>query len=461
MRAEALSKRVMHLGAGAALLAGVLPQGALASRPVPQQQTKPQQNSSRIERAMEQSTRTQKVANPLNDLLEEARRDIDEQHFEEAIPLLQKILAEQPDFAYAHFQLAYVYTALQRPAEAQAEYQRTVTLDPKMAEAYLNLGILLLDQRKPADAVAPLTKAVELLPSQSRPRVLLGVAQERSGNKSAAVESFEGVIHLDPHDHDALLHLANLYLSLNRPADAEPRLRAALEQTPNDAPTLLSLAETVDAEKKPEAAAEAYRNYLAVQPNDAAAQSRLVHLFLDSEQYDAALAELDRLQNGHPPGLELLKLRADILVGQKKLDDAIAALRQALGLAARDAQLHGGLGRLYLEKRDFPNAEAELKSAIQLDGNNIAYWKDLSTTYYLAKNYAATLAIYDRLDKVDPPNAGRWFIRALCYDNLKQLQPAYDAYQRFLAMDQNKDPNQVWQAQQRSKVLQRELEQKH
>jgi hypothetical protein len=47
----------------------------------------------------------QRVANPLNDLLDEARRDIDKQDFAAAIVPLQKFLAEKDDFAYAHFQL--------------------------------------------------------------------------------------------------------------------------------------------------------------------------------------------------------------------------------------------------------------------------------------------------------------------------------------------------------------------
>src|SRR5213594_5143408 len=130
-------------------------------------------------------SKTQKVANPLNDLLEEAQRDIDKSNFEAAIAPLQKVIAEQPDFAYAHFQLAYVYTALKKTDEARAEYERTIAIDPKMSEAYLNLRILLLD-KDPAASVAPLTKAAELLPAQSRPHFLLGVALERSGNASTA-----------------------------------------------------------------------------------------------------------------------------------------------------------------------------------------------------------------------------------------------------------------------------------
>ena len=39
-------------------------------------------------------------------------------------------------------------------------------------------------------------------------------------------------------------------------------------------------------------------------------------------------------------------------------------------------------------------------------------------------------------------------------------KPALEAYQRFLSMSQGKSPNQEWQARQRVKLLERELEKK-
>ena len=54
------------------------------------------------------------VGNPLNELLEQARAAIDRGDFQDAIAPLQKFLAEKDDFAYAHFQLGYVYTALKQ-----------------------------------------------------------------------------------------------------------------------------------------------------------------------------------------------------------------------------------------------------------------------------------------------------------------------------------------------------------
>jgi Flp pilus assembly protein TadD len=404
-------------------------------------------------------SKVQKVANPLNDLLEEAQRDIDQSNFEAAISPLQRVITDQPEFAYAHFQLAYVYTALKRTDEARAEYARTIAVDPKMSEAYLNLGMLLLDKQQDAAAVLPLRKAVELLPAQNRPRYLLAVALDRSGDRAGATESFEALLHLDPNDITAIDYLGWGALSKGKPVEAEARFRRALEVQPNAPEARRGLAQSLEAQKKPEAGG-AYRDYLELMPNDPEARARLVHLLVEQKQNDEALAELDLLDAGKQPSLESLKLRADVQIAGKKWDDSIATLQQALTLAPNDAQLHGGLGRILLQKRDFSAAEKELRIALRLDGKNLSYFKDLSSTFFLGGNYPAALATLDEIAKVEQPGAGVWFIRAICYDKLNQPKLALEAYQKFLQLDQDKNPDQVWQAKERSKVLQRMLERK-
>jgi tetratricopeptide (TPR) repeat protein len=181
-------------------------------------------------------------------------------------------------------------------------------------------------------------------------------------------------------------------------------------------------------------------------------------MLMSDEDYDAALAELDRTDEGKAPSLDSLRQRADIQIAQKKFSDAIVTLQQAIALAPRDAQLIGGLGRVYLQKRDFASAEKTLKAALQIDRNNLVYWKDLSSTYYLSGNCPATLATLEVIAKAEPPASGGWFIRALCYDKLHQFKPALEAYEKFLALEQGTTSDQVWQAQQRSKVLKHMLE---
>jgi len=241
----------------------------------------------------------QKLRNPLNDLLDEAQEALDKNDYNAAIPPLQKFIEQKPNVAFAHFQLAYAYTALKRPDDARAEYEKCVAIDSKMPEAQLNLGILLLE-KDAAVAVGPLQKAVELLPSQSRPRYLLGLAEERTGDLKGAAESFEGASRLDPKDGDVLTELGRIYVKTNRPGEAEPKFRAALTIDPKSAEALQGLALSLDAQNKPEAV-EAYRAYLAVQPQDNRARSRMVHLLVEQQKFDEALTELDKTGTGQTP----------------------------------------------------------------------------------------------------------------------------------------------------------------
>ena len=403
--------------------------------------------------------KTQKLANPLNELLDEAQRDIDRNDFQDALAPLQKFLAEKPDVAYAHFQLGYAYTALQRWEEARSEYQRAIELDPKLAEAHLNLGTLLLDH-DPAAAVTSLRKAVELLPAQSRPRYLLGRALERYGDMKGALDAFEGAERLDPRDLDTVLAHAQALNQAKRFADAEGKFRAALGIDANSVTARLGLARSLDAQHKPEAA-DAYRSYFELRPGDSPDRLQLARMAFREKQYDEALAELDRADGGKDPSADSLRLRADIQVAQAHWEEAIATLRSGIAAAPGDVQLQAGLGRIYLQKRDFPAAEKELKAALQIKPGYLPALKDLSSTYTLAGNCAATLGVLDEIARQEVPNAGAWFVRAICCDKLGQAQAAVDAYQKFLDLDRNEHDNQDWQAKQRISVLRKTLEKKH
>src|SRR2546425_12963422 len=118
------------------------------------------------------------------------------------------------------------------------------------------------------------------------------------------------------------------------------------------------------------------------------------------------------------------------------------------------------LGRVWLEKRDFPAAERELRQALQVDGNWTDALRDLVAVYYLGERYQATLQILDELDRRETPGAGSWFIRATCYDRLGRKAEAVAAYEKFVALDQGRSENQGFQARQRIRILARELEHK-
>ena len=80
---------------------------------------------------------TQKLRNPLNDLLDEAQAALDKNDYEAAVTPLQKFIAEKPDVAYAHFQLAYAYMALKRPDDAFGPPRRPGGIEHERAVAFI------------------------------------------------------------------------------------------------------------------------------------------------------------------------------------------------------------------------------------------------------------------------------------------------------------------------------------
>jgi Flp pilus assembly protein TadD len=82
---------------------------------------------------------------------------------------------------------------------------------------------------------------------------------------------------------------------------------------------------------------------------------------------------------------------------------------------------------------------------------------DLANAYFLNQNFAEALGTMDRLDKLEAPKPGSWFVRALCYDRLSRKAEAISAYQKFLDQDSGKHDTQDFQARQRILVLQKEL----
>ncbi len=126
-----------------------------------------------------------------------------------------------------------------------------------------------------------------------------------------------------------------MYLKLKRPAEAESKFRASLNADPNSTVAALGLAQTLDAEGKPEAA-DAYRKYLTLQPSDQTARARVIHFLVEQQNYDEALAELDRADKDKPPSSDTLRLRADIQIAQKHFDDAIVTLQRAIALTPKD-----------------------------------------------------------------------------------------------------------------------------
>ena len=423
-------------------------------------------NRARLGRANRERHSQTRAAGPeaqaLNHLLADAQSAIERQDYATAAQDYQDYLTKKPDDAEVHFNLGYVYTALQRFDDAKDEYEKAIALapdDPKMAPAYQNLGLTLLP-KDPAAAVDPLQHAAELTPQDARTKWLLGMALEHSGKLAPAIEQYQSAEKLSPKDFDTHLALGQALIAAGRPADAEPELREALALRPDspDAPAVhLDLAQCFIAQKQNEPAAAELAAYLEAHPDDVARRLDRATLLVDLSKYDDALADLDRAAGGKPETLRALRLRAHILLPGKALGRSIPVLEKAAVLAPKDPSIPAQLGEVYLTKKDYPDAASVLVIAYNLEPGTLDVLANLVTAEYQGGNYAGALQALDLLAKQKDLPAPSWFIRASCYDKLGQPVQALDAYEHFLQLNTDQNSDMYFAAASRARELKREV----
>jgi tetratricopeptide (TPR) repeat protein len=148
----------------------------------------------------------------------EAYRLIEAFRFREAIPLLQRSIAEGKETADVLMLLTSAYAHTGQLAKAQATADRSVQLFPNDPNAYITLANGYRMQAAYEEAASALKKAVELAPDQPIVWAELGFLQHFAGDHSAAVESFErAATHAMPAMYGVRVyyHLAQVYQAAN------------------------------------------------------------------------------------------------------------------------------------------------------------------------------------------------------------------------------------------------------
>ena len=150
--------------------------------------------------------------------------------FDEAVALLERVIAQRPDNAEAYLDLAAVFWRTDRTAEAIAVLQRAVAKGLPQPELRAKLGLSLALSGDARRAI-PLLEAtagddVELLNG-------LGVAYGQAGRRADATRTLERALAIDPASGLAHENLAALLIDAKDFRGAEAALRRALDIDPS------------------------------------------------------------------------------------------------------------------------------------------------------------------------------------------------------------------------------------
>jgi tetratricopeptide (TPR) repeat protein len=394
-----------------------------------------------------------------NELLHAAEDALNRKDFAAAVKPLKTLADHQPDAYPVWFNLAYAYSGLHQNQEATEAYRHAIQLKPDLFEARLNLGILLLEMSDPRGARDQLEKAAALKPADARTHLYYARALAQSGpeDADAAGKEYRKALELDPKLPQAQFDLAQLEFKQKHYAEALAAFQQAGASDPAFVQAQLGMALASEGLGKHDDAIAGFEKYLAAKPNDLETRFHLARLYLESNQNEKARQALETVYAAKPATPGITAALGDVNAALKNFPDAEKYYRLALQASPNDSDLHRALGRTLLRLDKPDQAEAEFRLTLKLDPHNADAADGLASSLYVEKRYAEVIPLLTQLAKTPTAGPALYFVLATCYDQLRDRRNALEAYEHYLALSHNQNPDQEWQAQQRAKLLRRML----
>jgi tetratricopeptide (TPR) repeat protein len=247
----------------------------------------------------------------------------------DAVGLLRDAAKQKPNQARPQRYLGDALMAASDFSGAADAYRAALTADPKLAGAELGLGQSLLHEGKLDDALPHYRQAATLDPNLKS--YLLEIAGAFSGSNQQ--EKAIDVLKEFPDNPGAREELGRLYLAANRPADAVPQFEAAVALSPTPA-NRLALATAYLKNKQPDAAAPILEQALAASPNDYDLHMAVGRIHRDRHEYLVAGNQFLAAANLKPDSVEAWNEAASVLVLAEQYQQALAALDKVHNLNA-------------------------------------------------------------------------------------------------------------------------------
>ena len=270
---------------------------------------------------------------------------------EQALTLLEEILALESDHTPALIQLGKIYQEQQHNQKALECFQNVLTSKPKHLQAALHTATQLRVLGQYAEAEQQLLKTLVHHPQSISLLMELGDVQKAWNKPEQALLYYQSAFEVEPQRIQTGLKIAQILRDLHRFEETEKLLCQLLEQNPNNYSILTALGRL-----------------------ERCCQNRKGSLnwFQIASQYATSSAQKKYASLAISEDLHALNY----------LDEALAILKPLSEAWPNDIKIKLELGRLYSSQKDLPKATECYHTILQSAPSN------LSTHIYLAQLYS-------------------------------------------------------------------------
>jgi len=385
----------------------------------------------------------------------------------EAESFLRQTTKELSDVPIGYRMLGDFYFATGDIDKAVDEYASIYKDHPKDLQAKKNYIQLLILKNRLQEARKLNDEILKGSPQDNEGLIYRGQIQLRDGHLDEAITALQAALKSDPDNGVAHYHLGMAFDQQGNIGRAETEWREAVRLRPDlmeaqralaavsirktDWSSLNQIASTIiqaqpmspdgyalraiaEVNQKDISKAERDINKtIEVAPKNATGYVQMAHLRQLQKQYGEA-------ENFYQKGLEVDPANSDALNGlmtvyitQKQVDKAIAAANAQIAKVPNSSAFHDLLGTaLFNNKKDYKNAETELRKATDLDKKNSDALIKLGQVLNAEGSIDRAIATYQQSVKDNPNEISFYILLGELYESQKKFDDAKNMYQKAL-----------------------------
>ena len=278
------------------------------------------------------------------------------------------------------------------------------------ADAHDPVGIYLkgriaLAEREVLQAIGLFQEAIGRDATLAGPHLYLGLIRSAQGRVDSAQEELREATRLRPDNETAHLALANLYLTQQKPAEAEKEAWQTLRLNPASLEAAVLYGDALAAGKNWAKAEEVYNAIIRHFPEQLVGYMKMAALRkLQAQPAEAAQLFSQALVHA-PSNLAILQEYLVALIESKQAQKADSILGKYLAKASRDPNLWRLAGRLYVSQRKTGQAEEAFRKAVDLAPNLALVHYELGQLYVLENKLSAAESAFKTALQKDDTNS--------------------------------------------------------
>ncbi len=280
-------------------------------------------------------------------------QSLDGQH-QKAIESFKMVLVYDPNSAQVQMRLASEYVKLGMFTQALEHGENCIQKDPKSIDGRLLLGGLYSSLKVYDKAIAQYNEILKIDSQNPDAMLYTGAVYAEQKKYDLAIKSFE---RLAKNENYNTPHLAWYYIGRVRSEQPEKAYQKASEQAflkaleinPAHLESLVALGSYYSSVKQEKKSLELFKKFQVEQGPNAKLAELLAKMYLEQEQYDLALEQLDILERYSDDTLNAKLKISLVFIEQKKYLDAIVKLKEVLQQVPDSDKIRFYLAAIYEE----------------------------------------------------------------------------------------------------------------